>query len=401
MAARPGRVTLKTGREKPLRQFHPWVFSGAIDQLEGDPGGIVKVENHKGQYLATGYFNPRSQITVRILTWDEHDEINHDWWRSRLKVAMAARADRVSHDQLTAYRLVYAESDGLPGLVIDRYGGVVVFQSLTLGIEQVKSTLVELMVELLDPAAIVERSDVDVRRKEGLSETAGIVYGHLPEPMPEIEEYGLRYPVDPLKGHKTGFYLDQRDARQLLLESRLAAGRDVLNAFGYSGAFSVCAAATGSKSVVTIDTSQPALDHAATAMKLNHLDHVPAEYVCADVFQELRTYRDQQRSFDLIILDPPKFAHSARDLERAARGYKDINLLAFQLLNPGGILMTFSCSGLVDADFFQKIVFGASVDAGKQAQIMGWLGQPSDHPILLSFPEGRYLKGLICRVAGF
>jgi len=392
---------LKAGRDKPLRQFHPWVFSGAIGRAEGEPGGLVTVHDHAGKYLATGYMNERSQIVVRALTWNQEELINADWWRARLQAAMEARAELAAREKLTAYRLASAESDGLPGLVVDRYGDIVVFQSLTLGIEQVKPMIVDLLAELLQPAAIVERSDVDVRHKEGLKDIVEIAYGELPDDRLIIEEHGLRYPVDPLKGHKTGFYLDQREARHALLQDRMAEGRDVLNAFGYTGAFSVCAASGGAKSIVTVDTSQPALDLAVEAMALNGFAETPAEYVCADVFQQLRAFRDQGRAFDLIILDPPKFAHSARDLERATRGYKDINLLAFQLLRPGGLLMTFSCSGLVDADLFQKIVFGASIDAGRQAQIIGWPGQGADHPVLLSFPEGRYLKGLTCRVAGF
>ncbi len=396
-----GSIMLKPGREKPLRQFHPWVFSGAIEKAEGEPGGLVNVRDSHGKFLATGYYNPRSQIAVRALTWSESDAINTDWWRSRLQSAIDARLLLADHEQLEAYRLIYAESDGLPGLIVDRYGDTLVLQSLTLGIERVKPTLVQLLVDLLHPIAIVERSDVDIRQKEGLRDSVGVLYGNLPPNPLVIEEYTLRYPVDVLKGHKTGFYLDQRDSRLHIVVNLAAKGKDVLNAFSYTGAFGLCAAYSQANSVTNIDSSQAALDLATETMKLNEYGHVPVENVTADVFQQLRAYRDQRRTFDLIILDPPKFAHSVRDLERAARGYKDINLLAFQLLRPGGTLMTFSCSGLVDPDLFQKIVFGASADAGRQAQIVGWLAQPADHPVLLSFPEGRYLKGLVCRVAGF
>jgi 23S rRNA (cytosine1962-C5)-methyltransferase len=399
--SQPGHVTLKHGREKPVIQRHPWIFSGAIDHVEGDPGGLVDICDSSGKFLARGYGNPRSQIAVRILTWDEAEVIDAGWWRARLQAAIEARAGWVEREKLTAYRLVNAESDGLPGLVVDRYGDWLVLQSLTSGIEVVKPTLVEALAHLLHPRGIYERSDVDVRIKEGLADSIGVSWGEPPPTPLVIEEYRLRYPVDIIGGHKTGFYLDQRDSRRWLLDSRAAQNAEVLNAFSYTGAFSACAASTGAGRVVSLDSSEPALDLARQTMALNGLDGVEAEYECADVFQQLRVYRAEGRKFDLVILDPPKFVHSARDIERAARGYKDINLLAFQLLKPGGTLMTFSCSGLVDPDLFQKIVFGASIDAGRQAQIIGWLAQPVDHPVLLSFPEGRYLKGLVCRVAGF
>lgn len=392
-----GAVVLKHGREKPLRQRHPWVFSGAIDRADAEPGAVVTVRSHSGEFLGRGYFNPRSQIAVRVLSWREDAVIDAGWWRVRLQAAIDARAGLAAYEGLTAYRLVYAESDGLPGLIVDRYGEYLVIQSLTLGIEMVKPLLLELLVELAQPKGIVERSDVDVRKKEGLEDATGVVWGETPPTPLTIREYGLQYPVDLLAGHKTGFYLDQRESRRWLLGQSLD-GKEVLNAFSYTGAFSACAALRGASRIVSIDSSQPILDAARDTMALNGLDGVEAEYVAADVFEQLRVYRDKGRSFDVIILDPPKFAHSTHDIERAARGYKDINLLAFQLLRPGGLLLTFSCSGLVSPDLFQKIVFAASIDAGRPAQIVGHLGQGADHPVLLTFPEGQYLKGLICRV---
>jgi 23S rRNA (cytosine1962-C5)-methyltransferase len=393
-----GTVVIKHGREKPLRQRHPWVFSGAIDKAYAEPGAVVTVRNHAGEFLGKGYFNPRSQITVRVLSWREHDVIDADWWRARLQTALSARAGLAAYDSLTAYRLVYAESDGLPGLIVDRYDEHLVIQSLTLGIEVVKPLLIELLVELMQPKGIIERSDVDVRHKEGLEDVTGVVWGEAPPCPLIIREYGLQYPVDLQSGHKTGFYLDQRESRRWLLGQSLD-GKDVLNAFSYTGAFGACAALRGAHQIVSIDSSQPILDAARETMALNVLDKVEAEYVAADVFDQLRVYREKGRSFDVIILDPPKFAHSMHDIERAARGYKDINLLAFQLLRPGGLLLTFSCSGLVSSDLFQKIVFAASIDADRPAQIVGHLGQGADHPVLLTFPEGQYLKGLICRRA--
>lgn len=391
-----GTITLKPGREKPLKHQHPWIFSGAVAHAEGDPGGLVIVRDSAGQFLAQGYYNPHSQIVVRALSWDEGETIDAAWWRSRLARAIESRARWVAAEGLEAYRLVNAESDSLPGLIVDRYGGWLVFQSLTLGIEAVKATIIGALTDFFPAQGIIERSDADVRGKEGLTPAIGLVWGAPPPDPLIIAEYGLRYPVDVLIGHKTGFYLDQRDSRRWLL-SQSFEGAEVLNAFSYTGAFGACAALRGAGRVVNVDTSQPALDVARETMRLNNLESVEPEYVAADVFHQLRAYRQENRRFDVIILDPPKFAHTARDVERAARGYKDINLLAFQLLREGGLLVTFSCSGLVDADLFQKIVFGASVDAGRQAQIVGWLAQSADHPVLLSFPEGRYLKGLICR----
>ncbi len=404
--ARSGVVIIKQGREKPLLQYHPWVFSGSIDysrtNLEGiEPGAVVEVRDYRGGFLARGYYNPHSQIRIRILTWDQTEAIGPAWWRVRLARAIAAREALAVRQDITAYRLVNAENDGLPGLIVDRYGDWLVVQALTLGVEAAKEAIVEALADLLHPAGIYERSDVDVRGKEGLEERVGLLWGDPPPTPIIISEYGMQYPVDVYTGHKTGFYLDQRNSRHWLLTDASIARRDVLNGFSFTGSFGACVARNGAASVVNLDTSEAALETARQIMALNGLAGVPVEYVNADVFEQLRIYREEDRLFDLIILDPPKFATSAGQVERAARGYKDINWLAFQLLRPGGLLMTFSCSGQVDPDLFQKIVFGASVDAGVQAQIVGWLAQPSDHPVLLSFPEGRYLKGLICRVTAY
>lgn len=404
--AKNGIVILKQGRERPVLQYHPWIFSGAIDHrrsnLEGvDPGGIVEVRDAGGGFLGRGYHNPDSQIRVRVLSWDQNAVIGPAWWRVRLARAIAARGDLAARADTTAYRLINAENDGLPGLIVDRYGDYLVLQALTLGIEVVKESIVSALAELVQPTGIYERSDVDVRVKEGLEDSVGVLWGEAPPNPLTISEFGMQYPVDVYAGHKTGFYLDQKDTRRYLLADPALQGAEVLNCFAYSGSLSACAARAGAASIVNVDSSEPSLEMARQAMTLNDLAGVPAEYVVDDVFERLRAYRDEDRSFDLVILDPPKFAHSAGQVEQAARGYKDINWLAFQLLRPGGTLLTFSCSGHVDADLFQKIVFGASVDAGVQAQIVGWLAQPADHPVLLSFPEGRYLKGLICRVTAY
>jgi 23S rRNA (cytosine1962-C5)-methyltransferase len=393
-----GRVTLKTGREKPVRQRHPWIFSGAIQGIDGDveDGGIADVVSVRGEFLARGYVNRRSQIVVRLLTWDEDAAVDESFWRSRLARAIRARSNADS-----AGRLVNAESDGLPGLVVDRYGDWLIVQALTLGIERVKGELVSLLVGLLDVKGVYERSDVDVREKEGLSQAAGVLFGEEPPDEIEITERHLgggmlRFLVDVKRGHKTGLYLDQRENRRKV--AAYCTDAEALNLFSYTGGFAAHALAAGARSVVNVDSSAQALALARRNLALNGFIVHDEEFIEADVFGLLRKYRAEGRAFDVIILDPPKFVHTAGQVEKAARAYKDLNLVAMQILRPGGFLATFSCSGLVSPDLFQKIVFGASVDAARDAQIVEKLSQASDHPILLSFPEAEYLKGLVCRV---
>jgi 23S rRNA (cytosine1962-C5)-methyltransferase len=292
-----------------------------------------------------------------------------------------------------AYRLVYAESDGLPGLIVDRYGDMLVLQSLTAGCERWKEPLADILLEETGLSAIYERSDADVRALEGLPERTGLLRGNPPEKT-VITEYGLRFTVDLCTGHKTGFYLDQRQNR--LRVRALAQGRDVLDCFCYTGGFTVNALAGGARSVVAVDSSALALALGRENLSINGLKAEAVEWRAEDVFQDLRKFRDEGRSFDMIILDPPKFAPTAAQAEKASRGYKDINLLAFKLLRPGGLLVTFSCSGGIEAALFQKIVASAALDAGVEAQIVEHLSQGPDHPVALNFPEGAYLKGLVC-----
>jgi 23S rRNA (cytosine1962-C5)-methyltransferase len=388
-------VILKQGREKPVRNRHPWIFSGAVSRIQGDAkgGDLVRVVNSQRQYLATGYLNPLSQIVVRLLTWDD-EVVDSNFWRRRLERAIAGRL-RLAQDPITdAYRLVHAEADGLPGLVVDRYGDWLVVQCLTLGMACHRDRIVALLADLLSPAGIYARDDADVRRKEGLPLETGLLWGTEPPERVEIVEHGHCFWVDLQQGHKTGFYLDQRDNR--LQTAAHCHDLDVLNAFAYTGGFGVYAGRAGARSVVNVETSVDALILAEENLALN--DCAPQEMVAGDVFQVLRGYRDVGHRFDLVILDPPKFATSQAGVAAASRGYKDINLLALQLLRPGGLLVTFSCSGLVSSDLFQKIVFGASVDAGREVQILEWLTQGADHPVLLTFPQSAYLKGLLCRV---
>jgi 23S rRNA (cytosine1962-C5)-methyltransferase len=406
---------LHPGKDKPVRQKHPWIFSGAIQQVEGSPspGGLIDVEDARGDWLARGYYNSQSQISIRILSWDREEIVDATFWRHRLAAAAHARAALAADPGTTAYRLIYAESDGLPGLVVDCYaqsrddgggesgaasaGEWLVVQFLTAGVETSRMEILDALEGLFAPRGIVDRSDVAVRRHEGLPLRRELCRGVAPPPDLEILENGLRFHVDLLSGQKTGFYLDQRENRRIV--GAHAQGRRVLNAFSYTGAFGVYALAGGALHVTNVDSSYEALEGAEAALRLNGFDpDRQSEGIAGDVFQVLRAFRDEGRQFDLVILDPPKFARGKSDLPAATRGYKDINLLGFKLLAPGGLLATFSCSGSVTPDLFQKIVFGASLDAGRDAQILTKLGQGPDHPILLSFPEGEYLKGLLCRV---
>ncbi len=398
-------LRLKKGRQKPIVNKHPWIFSGAIDRMEGqpEPGDVVDVVGADGRFLARAYYNPQSQIQGRILTWDADETIDDAFWRRKIERAIAGRAAMALEPATTAYRLINAEADGLPGLIVDKYGDFLVMQCLTLGIDRRKTMLAESLAELLSPVGIVERSDASVRRKEGLSLTKGVIGGDAPPSDLIVLENGHKFGVDLLGGHKTGLYLDQRENRTAVCQPHFVADKDILNVFAYTGGFAPYAAANGAKSIINVDSSIEALEQAERNMALNGWEQTAVErpldeFIAADAFELLRYYRDEGRQFDMIILDPPKFSHSRQDVQRAARGYKDLNWLALRLLRPGGLLATFSCSGRVSADLFQKIVFGAAVDAGRDVQIIQQLSQASDHPVLLTFPESAYLKGLLCRV---
>jgi 23S rRNA (cytosine1962-C5)-methyltransferase len=387
-------VRLKVDREKSILRRHPWVFSGAVAQVQGSPadGDTVKVVDDTGNFLAWGAYSAGSQIRVRIWSRDAGQSIDAAFFRSRLLQAIAARQALGLESQSDALRLVHGESDGLPGLVVDRYAAVLAVQFLSSGAERWRDVLTELLLELTGAQGIYERSDVDVRRLEGLVERRGLLCGVVPERV-QIMENGLKWWVDVAAGHKTGYYLDQRDNRARLRS--LAAGREVLDCFTYTGGFALSALAGGAASVLAVDSSADALALGRQNLALNGLDAGRIDWQEGDVFQVLRGLRDRGRSFDLIVLDPPKFAPTAAQAQQAARGYKDINLLAFKLLRPGGLLFTFSCSGGIDAGLFQKIVAGAALDAGADAQIVDSLHQAADHPVSLHFPEGAYLKGLV------
>ena len=388
-------IILKPGREKSLERRHPWIFSGAVARVDGDPasGSTVAVRAASGAFLAQAAYSPTSQIRARIWTFDEQP-VDADFFRRKIRSAIVERSTLNVQRSTNALRLIYAESDGLPGLIVDRYGDVLVLQSLTTGSEFWKETLADLLLEETGLSAIYERSDADVRELEGLPFKVGPLRGDLSSFVFPIIEHGLKFNVNFQTGHKTGFYLDQRANRLKVRE--LAEGRDVLDCFCYTGGFTINALAGGAKSVLSVDSSADALALVRENIALNHLPADRHSALEGDVFHLLRKFRDEGRAFDMIILDPPKFAPTAAQAEKAARGYKDINLLAFNLLRPGGLLVTFSCSGGVDAALFQKIVAGAALDAGVDAQIVNHLSQAADHPVALNFPEGTYLKGLVC-----
>jgi len=390
-------IILKAGREKSLLRRHPWIFSGAIERVDGAPvsGDTLAVRDDAGNFLAWAAYNPDSQITARVWSFREAEIIDADFFCGRIADALSARRELKLSDNSNGMRLIHAESDGLPGLIVDRYGDVLVMQVGSAGLERWRDTIAGILQELCKPACIYERSDSDSRGLEGLELCNGVLRGTLPDNV-EVIENGLRFNVDVAAGQKTGFYLDQRDNRALT--EALARDKDVLNCFCYTGGFSLYALRGGAKSVLSIDASGDALRIAAENVTRNGLDEARAEWQEADVFQALRTLRDQNKKFDLIILDPPKFAPTAAFAEKAARGYKDINLLGFKLLRPGGLLCTYSCSGGISEDLFQKIIAGAALDAGVDAQIVHHLHASADHPVLLSFPEGAYLKGLVLRV---
>lgn len=385
-------LALKPGREKSLKRHHPWVFSGAVAKMPSgiEAGDTVEVRSADGEFLAVAACNPQSQIVGRV--WD---------WRARA-IDAAFFADRVARAAAlrgrllpgcAALRLVHAESDGLPGVVIDRYGDVVVVQLSSAGAMRWRDAIADAVMQAVAPRTIFERSDADVLALEGLQPQVALLRGLPPPPDMVVEDAGAKFGIDVPHGHKTGFYLDQR-ANRLRVRER-AAGCEVLDCFAYSGGFTINALLGGATRVTAVDSAGPAL----ALLRGNALRNGLAVPECieGDVFQELRRMRDQARSFDLIVLDPPKFAPTAAHAEKAARAYKDINLLGFKLLRPGGLLFTFSCSGGVSRELFQKIVAGAALDAGVSAQVVDQLGAGADHPVALHFPESEYLKGLVCR----
>jgi 23S rRNA (cytosine1962-C5)-methyltransferase len=386
-------VFLKKGREAPVIRGHPWIFSGAVEKIEGESAsaGIADVFDHQRNWLARGLYNPMSQIRVRVLTW-EKEEIDVSFFSRRLTQAAALREKLVS-PSTDGYRLVNGEGDLLPGLVIDRYGEFLVCQFYTAGIDNLKGVVVDALMNLFNPRGIYDRSEGGVRDEEELPPSIGVLAGEEPPELIRIEENGIRFLVDIRKGQKTGFFLDQRDNRALL--SSLARDATVLNCFAYTGGFAAYALKGGAKRVVSVETSRPALDLAKQSFDLNGLAVGEHDLLRADVFSYLKNSAEE---FDIVVIDPPALAHRRGDVEAAAGGYKFLNLHALRLLQPGGMLLTFSCSSHISPDLFQKIVFGAAVDASRRVQIVKRGGHAPDHPVSLHHPEGDYLKGLLLKV---
>lgn len=393
MAAEP-TLTLRPGRERSVLRRHPWIFSGGVAKVAGDPGpgDTVVVKASDGRVLGRAAYSPRSQLVGRLWTFDADEVVDGTFVAARVHAAAARRAGLAARTD--GVRLVFAESDGLPGVVADRFGPWVVLELTSTGAERWREAVADACAALPGVRGVYERSDAAVRKKEGLATRVGPVVGEEPPELVEVTEDGRRYLVDVRHGHKTGFYLDQRDARAAVQAH--AAGRRVLDVFAYTGGFSVAAGSGGASEVVTVDSSGPSLELAGRNLAANGLG---TEGLCeADAFAELRVRRDAGERFDLIVLDPPKLAPRADQVDKASRAYKDLNRVALGLLSPGGLLATFSCSGAVDDALFQKIVFGAALDAGRDAWIAGHFHQPEDHPVALTFPEAAYLKGLLLRV---
>jgi len=394
------QLILMPGKERSaLKQSHPWLFAGSVGRLEGRarPGDTVEVLADNLRPLGRAAYSPQSQIRARFWTFDPNESVDDAFFKRRIALAVTRRQRLPALRGQAGLRLIHAESDGLPGVIADQYGDTVVVQLTSAGADKWRKAIVAGLCQATGCARVFERSDSDVRGLEGLEPVTGWLHGAARDEALVIEENGVRLAVDIAGGHKTGFYLDQRDNRALL--GQLATDCSVLNCFCYTGGFSLQALAGGAASVLSIDSSGPALAQAQANLALNpQLPAERAEWLEADVFDALREFRKAGRLFDVIVLDPPKFAPSAAHAERAARAYKDINILGCRLLKPGGLLMTYSCSGGIGLELFQKIVASAAHDAGRSARIVQRLAGAADHPVALNFPEGEYLKGLLLQV---
>jgi 23S rRNA (cytosine1962-C5)-methyltransferase len=390
------KVIVNAQGEKSLKRRHPWIFSGAVDSADNPPapGQTVAVHSRQGRWLAWGAYSPRSQIRIRVWSFDPDATIDASYFQRRLQAAMGLRRRLPQLAGTTARRLVHAESDGLPGLIVDQYGDYLVCQFLTAGTEHWKEVIVSQLQTLMPVKGVYERSDTDARLKEGLPSRCGLLGGQAPPELVQIRYGDILMEVDLQKGHKTGAYLDQLPNQALV--RAFSDKAEVLNCFSYTGGFGLQALKGGAAHVTQIDASAEVLALSRRNLALNGLEDRRVEHLAGNVFETLRKYRDSRRQFDLIVLDPPKFVASKGQLAKGARGYKDINLLAFKLLRPGGLLFTFSCSGLVAPLLFQKIVSDAALDAGRRVTIIARLDQAPDHPVALNFPEGHYLKGLVC-----
>ena len=386
-------IRLRPGKERSLQRRHPWIFDGAIACGSAEAGETVRVDSHDGQFLAWAAFSPSSKIRARAWSFDQAQRIDASFLAARIASAIAAR--RLFDIKSDGYRLIHGESDGLPGLVVDRYGDTLVAQFSSCGCERFKAEIVDALLAQTGLTRLYERSDASVRALEGLPEVVGWIQGAGTTEV-LLTEHDWQLSLDVAEGHKTGFYLDQRDSRHKFAATTRRMGlKNVLNCYCYTGGFTVAALSGGAAHVTSIDSSAPAIERAKANVALNGFDAARTTMLDADVNTMLRQFIKEGKTFDAIVLDPPKFAPTAAHAERAARAYKDINRLALMLLAPGGALFTYSCSGGISADLFHKIVAGAGLDAGVDAYITDRMGGAPDHPMTVTFPEGEYLKGLV------
>ncbi len=391
------KIILNKGKDKAAWQLHPWIFSGAISSTVGNPinGDVVSVYNQADEFIAYGIFNGNSRVAVRLLEWDPQKEINEDWWRLRVRKSVNNRLS-LFHEQNNTARLIFAEADFLPGLIADKYADYISIQVHSVGIERVKDIIVDELVQLLKPLGVYERSDLKSREYEGLSDDNANRYGQTPPEFIDIMENGIHYQVNIVEGQKSGFYCDQRENRAIT--AKYAKGKKVLDCFCYSGGFTLNALREGASSVTSVDSSALAIETLVNNVKNNGFDLSTHKAVQSDVNKYLRELGEQGEKFDLIVLDPPKYAPSRSSLEKASRAYKDLNRRGLMLLNSGGLLATYSCSGAMDIDTFKQVIAWAALDAGKEIQFIYQYCQPEDHPVRASFPESEYLKGLLVRV---
>lgn len=391
-------VVLKKGKEKAVLHHHPWVFSGAIENVPEKPknGSIVRLVDSKHKFLAYGFYNDQSRVALRLLEWDETVEVNETWFRKKITDAVASRKSVLKEGVTDTCRLIFSESDYLPGLIVDKYANHLAVQVLTSGIEGWLLVIISELQALLNPESIFDKSDASSRGHEGLATQNKVLAGTHPPEFVEVIENGVQYNINIAEGQKSGFYCDQRDNR--LITATYAEDRKVLDCFCYSGGFTLNCLQNGARSVTAVDSSVLAIETLKENIGLNRLDPSKVTLVASDVNKQLRKFKEDGDFFDLIILDPPKYAPSRSSLDKASRAYKDLNRLAMQLLNKDGLLATFSCSGAMDMETFKQVLAWAALDAGKKVQFIHQFCQPEDHPVRSSFPEGEYLKGLLCRM---
>jgi 23S rRNA (cytosine1962-C5)-methyltransferase len=391
-------VILKKGKEKAVLHRHPWVFSGAIEKVKGKPanGDVVRLLDAKGAFMAYGFYNDQSRVALRLLEWDEAVEIDEQWFRNKVADAVAGRAEILVDGVTNTCRLIFSESDYLPGLIVDKYAGHLAVQVLTSGIEKMMPCIIDELQRLQDPESIFDKSDASSRGHEGLETENIVLAGSHPPERVEVVENGIKYNVNIAGGQKSGFYCDQRDNRKIV--ASYARGKRVLDCFSYTGGFTLNSLQNGASAVTAVDSSVLAIDTLNENVLLNTLDADKVTAIASDVNKQLRKFRDEGELFDIIVLDPPKYAPSRSAMDKASRAYKDLNRLSMLLLNKGGLLATYSCSGAMNMETFKQVIAWAALDAGKQVQFINQFCQPEDHPVRSSFPEGEYLKGLLCRV---